>query len=310
MDTEKTFTLEDLDRLEFPGTALAVLGAPVRHSLSPAMHNAALAVLADSDARFADWAYYRFEVPASELAAALPRFHAKGFAGLNLTVPHKVLALETVTELSGDALAMGAVNTLKRAESGWVGYNTDGYGLERGVESMLDVHLEGSVVMLAGSGGAARAAAVQCLRSGCPKLYLGNRSPKRLAGLCEILAAMEAQSTVETFSLQALPADLPANGIFINATSLGLRREDPSPVEVGALPSAWSVYDMVYNPPETRLLAAARARGMNCANGLSMLVHQGARALEIWTDCPVDAVVMQSAAKAAIAGNTGGEPDA
>lgn len=309
MDTVTTYTLKDLDYLDFPGKALAVLGDPVRHSLSPAMHTAALAVLSETDASFEDWRYYRFEVPAAELSVALPRFHAKGFAGLNLTVPHKVLALETVTELSKEAAVMGAVNTLKRMDAGWVGYNTDGYGLERGIESMLNQSLKGSVVMLAGSGGAARAAAVQCLRSGCSKLYLGNRTPERLAGLCEILEELNEESMVETFSLNAIPAGLPNSGLFINATSLGLREDDPAPIEVDALPSGWSVYDMVYNPPETQLLHSAAQRGLRCANGLSMLVHQGARALEIWTGASVDAKVMYTAAELAISGNKGGGSD-
>lgn len=303
MNTEKTYTLEELDRLEFPGTALAVLGDPVKHSVSPAMHNAALAVLAESDARFKDWAYYRFEVPAAALLEALPRFHAKGFMGLNLTVPHKVLALDSIETLSGEAAAMGAVNTLKRTESGWEGFNTDGYGMERGLKEELGLALRGSEIILVGSGGAARAAAVQCLLSGCAKLYLGNRSQGRLAGLYEILRDMKSGIPIETFELNHPPSDLPEAGVLVNATSLGLRAEDPAPIAVAGLPKGWSVYDMVYNPPETRLIKEARARGMAAANGLSMLVHQGARALELWTDAPVDSDKMQSAAEAALAQN-------
>ncbi|CAI8343766.1 MAG: Shikimate dehydrogenase (NADP(+)) [Opitutia bacterium UBA7350] len=301
MDTHKTYTLEDLDRLEFHGTPLAVLGDPVEHSLSPVMHNTAISKLAQTDQHFKDWAYYRFTVPAVELSSALQGFYSKGFEGVNLTVPHKVLALKTVTDLSGDAMAMGAVNTLKRGDDGWLGYNTDGYGLERGLLATLGQSLKGSVVMLAGSGGAARAAAVQCLLSGCKKLYLGNRTPERLGELREILAALGKLMEVEVFSLAALPEDLPKVGIFINATSLGLRGDDPSPIEVQALPSDWVAYDMVYNPPQTQLLTAAASRGMKCANGLSMLVYQGARALEIWTGQTVDATVMRNAAEAALA---------
>jgi shikimate dehydrogenase len=303
MNTEKTYTLEDLDRLEFSGTSFAVLGDPVKHSLSPVMHNAALAVLAESDARFKDWSYYRFEVPAAGLLEALPRFHAKGFMGLNLTVPHKVLVLDSIQTLSVEATAMGAVNTLKRTELGWEGFNTDGHGMERGLNEELGLALRDSEIMLVGSGGAARAAAVQCLCSGCAKLYLGNRSQARLAELYGILRDMETGVPVETFELEHPPVDLPEAGVLINATSLGLRVEDPSPIAIAGLPKGWSVYDMVYNPSETRLLKDARARGMAVANGLSMLVHQGARALEYWTDVPVDARTMRSAAEAALAKN-------
>ncbi|NCG08241.1 MAG: shikimate dehydrogenase [Verrucomicrobia bacterium] len=303
MNTEKTYTLEDLEHLEFPGTALAVLGDPVKHSLSPVMHNAALAVLAESDVRFKDWVYYRFEVPAAALVEALPRFHAKGFMGLNLTVPHKVLALEFIESLSAEAEAMGAVNTLKRTESGWEGFNTDGYGMERGLNEELGLALRDSEIILVGSGGAARAAAAQCLRSGCAKLYLGNRSQARLAGLYKILRDLNTGIPIETFELNDLPRDLSETGVLINATSLGLRGEDPAPIAVAGLTNGWSVYDMVYNPPETRLLMEARAGGMATANGLSMLVHQGARALELWTGAIVDADRMQAAAEGALAKN-------
>lgn len=300
MDTDTTYTLDDLERLDFPGTPLAVLGDPVRHSISPAMHNAAIARLRKTDSRFKDWAYYRFEVPADRLLEALPRFHRKSFLGLNLTVPHKVIAMAGIEGLSPDAERMGAVNTLVWDEMGYDGFNTDGFGLKRGLAEDLGLSLKGATVLLLGSGGAARAAAVQCLLEACARLYIGNRSPERLAGLLEILEGMEGGDRVESFALDRLPDGLPGEGILINATSLGLKEGDPAPVDLAALPRGWKVYDMIYNPARTALLKAAAGRGMDAANGLSMLVYQGLRSLEIWSHEKVDARSMMSAATHAL----------
>ncbi len=300
MDTERTYTLDDLDKLEFPGTPLAVLGYPVKHSISPAIQNAAIAELRKADSRFKDWAYYRFEVPAEDLLEALPRFHRKSFLGLNLTVPHKVIAMEGIQGVSPDAERMGAVNTLVWDEMGYDGFNTDGYGLKRGLETDLGARLEGSHIILLGSGGAARAAAVQCVLDGCARLYVGNRSPERMKGLVEVLRRMPGGERVETFGLGRLPGDLPEGGIVVNATSLGLNAGDPAPIDPDGLPAGWKVYDMIYNPAETTLLRRAARRGLRAANGLSMLVYQGLRSLEIWSHAEVDAHAMMSAATHAL----------
>ena len=296
MDTEQTYTLADLERFEFPGTPLAVLGHPVRHSISPAMHNAALVELAKTSPRFKDWSYYRFEVPAESLLESLPLFHAKGFLGLNLTVPHKVIALDGVETISASAQQMGAVNTLRRTESGYEGFNTDGYGMEMGIQEALGSTLESNAVILLGSGGAARAAAVQCVQSNASRLYLGNRTPARLATLQALLASLPGQTAIQTFELAQLPPELPETGILINATSLGLKAEDPAPVELSQLPLGWSVYDMIYNPAATVLLQQAIERGHSTANGLSMLIHQGARSLQLWTGADFEVSVMERAA--------------
>jgi len=299
-DTEFTYTVEDLGRVNFGGTALAVIGHPVHHSVSPAMHNAALAKLRLQDSRFADWAYYRFDVRPEAFADAVPRFFKHNFRGLNLTIPHKVQAMQLIQGISPDAERMGAVNTLVWNEFGYDGFNTDGYGLKLGLLQDLDFELKGGTVILLGSGGAARAAAVQCVLDGCEKLYVGNRTPSRLEGLLQTVHAMAGGGHAEAFALDAPPRDLPAAGVLINATSLGLQAHDPAPFDVSRLPDGWKVYDMIYNPAETALLQQASARGLAVANGLSMLVHQGARSLEIWSHTQVDAHPMMTAARHAM----------
>ncbi|MGJ8649732.1 MAG: shikimate dehydrogenase [Opitutaceae bacterium] len=295
-DTDKTYTLDDLGKIDFGGTPLAVLGHPIKHSVSPAMHNAALAKMRLVNSRFADWTYFRFDVAPEDLPKALPLFHKHNFLGLNLTIPHKVEAMPLIKGISPDAERMGAVNTLVWDEFGYDGFNTDGYGLKNALKADLDVHLKGATVVLLGSGGAARAAAVQCVLDHCSKLYIGNRTPERLQNVMDVVHAMPGGQTAEAFAIAELPADLPENGVLINATSLGLKADDPAPIDVTALPKGWKVYDMIYNPSATTLLKEASAHGLEIANGLSMLVHQGVRSLEIWSHAEVSAHVMSKAA--------------
>lgn len=294
--------LSDLATWSRPGTSLAVLGHPIKHSISPPMHNAALAELARQDARFTDWEYFRFDVPPEDLPRALELLHAKRFHGVNLTVPHKIIAFDRVARVDAAARPVGAVNTLRWSEGGWQGFNTDGYGLASAVRETLARDLAGSHVILLGAGGAARGAAVECLQRGCASLAIANRTPENLAALLQTLNPLAGTTLVRGFSPAAPPADLPAGALVINATSAGLRDTDPLPIDLSTLPRPAAVYDMIYNPPQTPLLRAAEALGLRFANGLSMLVHQGAKALEIWSGIPAErtAPVMAAAARAAL----------
>ena len=292
---EQILRPEDLTGISREGISLAVLGFPIGHSISPEIHNAALSEMAKSDTRFAKWNYRRIAVEAERLSEVLPILLSEGFRGLNLTIPHKVEALDLVFELSAEAKAMGAVNTLLASDDGWRGFNTDGYGLEQALREELQVDLEGAKVIILGAGGAARAAANQCLLRGCRKLWIGNRSPNRLAELLATLPEVEDQNaSVKAFTFDEASSIFADQSelVLINATSLGLRLEDPAPLDLSALSMGSKVYDMVYNPAETALLRQARDLGLRATNGLSMLVHQAARSLAIWTekDVPVDAM--------------------
>jgi shikimate dehydrogenase len=293
-------TLGDLETWSFPGTALAVLGHPIGHSISPPMHNAALAGMVRADARFASWKYFRFDVPPADLPRALALLHAKKFRGVNLTVPHKILAVGLVAAVDPSAHGVGAVNTLLRTEAGWRGFNTDGHGLATAIREDLGRELAGAHVLLLGAGGAARGAAVECLRQGCASLSIANRSPENLTALLAALAPLPGNIPIRSFSPAAPPSDLPAGALVINATSLGLRAADPAPIDLAALPRPAAVFDMIYNPPQTALLRVAAALGVPHTNGLSMLVHQGARSLEIWTGSSVPVPAMRTAARAAL----------
>lgn len=298
---DSVLTLSDLDGWSHAGISLAVLGHPIKHSVSPAMHNAALADLARRDARYAAWKYFRFDVPPAQLPEALARLHAAGFHGLNLTVPHKVLACDLVAETDPAAAAIGAVNTLRRTAAGWQGFNTDGHGLAAALREELGVSLAGAHVVLLGAGGAARGAAVECLRQQCASLRIANRTRANLDALLAALRPLAGGIPLEGFDPAAPPAALPGGAVVINATSAGLQPGEPAPMDLRRLAPGARVYDMIYNPPQTALLRDAAALGLPHANGLAMLVHQGARALEIWTGAPVPARVMRAAATAALA---------
>ncbi|MCF3651239.1 shikimate dehydrogenase [Synoicihabitans lomoniglobus] len=290
---EPVLTLADLDTWSFKGTALAVLGHPIKHSISPPMHNAALAEMANSDDRFTTWRYFRFDVPPADLSLALDRLHAAGFHGLNLTVPHKVLAFDTIAQVDPTAQPIGAVNTLQRTAAGWHGYNTDGYGLATAVQETLGIQLFDTPIVLLGAGGAARGAAVECLAQGCASLHIVNRTTANREALLSQLAPLAGGIPLQ--------GEIPAEALVINATSAGLKPDDPLPVDLTTLPRPVGVFDMIYNPAETPLLTAAKTHAIPTANGLAMLVHQGARSLEIWSNVAVPVEAMHAAVTAAIA---------
>ncbi len=285
MSPHPVLTLADLESWSFDGTALAVLGHPISHSLSPAMHNGALKVEAKTKTTYRNWTYFRFEVAPADLPKALAALHRARFRGVNLTVPHKILAVELVAKLSPAARAIGAVNTLKWTKVGYHGFNTDGYGLAAAIKESLGLRLKGKDVVLLGAGGAGRGAAVEALREGCRSLLIVNRSHENLAALLTVLMPLAKKTPVMGATPDALPP-MPEGTLVINATSAGLHPTDASPLDLTTLPRPAAVFDMIYNPPETKLLAQAKQLRIPRANGLGMLVHQGAKALEIWTGIP------------------------
>lgn len=300
--TDPVLTLADLAAWSRVGTSLAVLGHPIKHSISPPMHNAALAELAAREPQFADWKYVRFEVHPDDLPRALELLHAKKFRGVNLTVPHKVIAFDRVAKIDAAARPIGAVNTLRWSAEGWHGFNTDGYGLATAVRETLGRELGGAHIILLGAGGAARGAAVECLQRRCASLWIANRTRENLDALLATVAPLASGTPLHGFAPSTPPQDIPAGAIVINATSAGLRDSDPLPIDLAALPRPAAVFDMIYNPPETALLRRAAELGFPRANGLSMLVHQGAKALEIWSGIPATqtAPAMTAAVKVAL----------
>ncbi len=302
---EETYNLKDLEKWGFDGVSLAVIGHPVRHSISPAMHNAAIKEIAHSNDRFSNWRYFRFEVKPEDLVQALPLFQEKGFFGLNLTVPHKEIALNALQKVDSAALEIGAVNTLRRLDKGYEGFNTDGYGLSQGIKTDLQTSLEGKDIVILGAGGAGRAAAVEVLYRKCRSLKIVNRNQDRLHNLIQTLDPIANRFSI---SLEGCsPSDpnlsLSPGTIIVNATSLGLNSDDPLPLPKERVQHSLTLFDMIYNPESTQLMELILSQGGRAANGLSMLVFQGVRALEIWSGTSVNAETMNQAANAALRSN-------
>ncbi|MFP4282464.1 MAG: shikimate dehydrogenase family protein [Opitutales bacterium] len=298
---DRVLTLGDLDQLTLPAVPLAVLGDPIEHSLSPAMHNAALAALAEEDPVFADWHYFRVRVAVNHLECSVARLFALGFKGLNLTLPHKIEAFDLVTAVEPAVAAMGAVNTLLATELGYRGTNTDGWGIARAVERAFDRRLGEGPVVLCGAGGAARAVAVQALNDGVRDLWLGNRGEQNLTRLLQQLTdAGHDLSGVRPFLFDAPPVDVPDDALLINATSAGLRADDALPFSPDFLGPEGAILDTTYGTPNAWRRWAAE-RGVPYADGLLMLVYQGQRSLELWTGREVPTEVMLNAAQNALA---------
>lgn len=252
------------------------------------MHNAAF------DAAGLDWTFLAFEVAPGALSAALAGARALHFGGLSVTIPHKAAAVAEVDELSGDALAIGAVNTVVPVGGGRLrGENTDGAGFLR---SLADEGLDpaGRRCLVAGAGGAARAVIHALAGAGAADVAVVNRSRPR---------AEAAVGLAPGVARIGSPADVADADLVVNATPLGLDGAglDALPVDPGLLRPGQLLVDLIPNPAVTPLMDAARGRGARTAGGLGMLVHQGALAFELWTGRSPPVAVMRAAAADALA---------
>ena len=257
------------------------------------MHNAAFAALG------LDWRYLAFEVAPENLRTAIDGAKAMNFAGLNLTVPHKLLALEMVDALDISAETWGAVNTIKFQADGAVGFNTDADAITQSLREDLKLELCGAKVLLLGVGGAGRTAALKLASENVAELFLVNRTQGKAE---EISHEIKVQFPSVKVAVGHPKADV---DLILNATSLGLKPDDAMPLDERQF--SWkqtrAVYDMIYRPAETKLLAAAKKSGCKTANGLGMLLHQGAKAFEIWTGKPAPLAVMRRALEQNIYGH-------
>ena len=258
-----------------------IIGDPVVHSRSPAIHNAAYAALD------LDWVFVAFRVPAGSAAGALSGARLMGIAGLNVTMPHKTDAAEACDVLSPNAAALGAVNTVVVRDGVLTGDSTDGEGLVRALRDE-GIDLGGSKILVLGAGGAGRAITQSLGASGARVTVAARRLDAAVAAAA--LAADGKAVDLERVGPAVAEAD-----VVVNATPIGMRGEAP-PFDPDLLIGRRLVLDTVYAPVETPLLAAARARSVPAANGLGMLVHQAALAFEAFTGVAAPLAVMRAAA--------------
>jgi shikimate dehydrogenase len=271
-----------------------VIGDPVAHSLSPAIHNAGYAALA------LDWIYVGFPVPAGRGREAVSALVALGIAGVNVTMPHKADAASACDVLTGDAAALGSANTVVvRADGTLLGDSTDGAGFLAGLAD-LAVDPVGQRVLVLGAGGAARAIVLALGRVGARVVVAARR-------LDAATAAAELATDAEAHDWDDLDTQVGRADVVVNATPLGMRGEAP-PFDSRTLGRRHVVVDTVYHPAETPLLAAARTRGAKAANGLGMLVGQAAAAFTLLTGHDAPLAVMTDAAHAALARSAPSSP--
>ncbi len=263
------------------GNRLAVIGFPVGHSLSPAIQGAAIRSLG------LDIGYEARAVDPADLAAFMAELRRPEWLGVNVTVPHKQAVMPHLSDLSPEAQAIGAVNTIVNQRGRLTGHNTDAPGFLADLQERFGP-VGGKRVAVLGAGGAAYAVC-HALRPVAGQLWILNRTEDRAKLLAERIGARVA-----------MPDRLKACDLIVNCTSAGLRAGD-SPLPDEAVPEGIDLYDLIYNPPVTRLMDAVRRGGGRAVNGLGMLVHQAAISLQIWTGRQAPLDVMFRAAEEAIA---------
>ncbi len=265
----------------------AVIGTPIRHSLSPVIYNAAFRALG------LDWLYVAFDVPAGEGEAAVRAIRPLGLVGLSVTMPHKEAAARACDELTSDAAVLSAVNSVRLSDDGRLhGDSTDGEGFVRALrEAGHDP--TGRRVLVLGAGGAARAVVLALGRAGGVVTVAARRS-----GAAELAAAFAPGGAAVAWEEAAAVAR--TSELVVNATPIGMAGDPATPLPAEALRAGQVVADLIYHPLETPLLAAARAAGAAAVDGLGMLVHQAALQVEGWTGRPAPLAEMAGAARAAL----------
>jgi len=284
-----------IERIQINGRTrvAAVIGWPIAHTLSPTMHNAAFSALG------LDWVYIPFAVKPQELPAAVTATRALGIGGVNATVPHKEALVNLVDELTPEARAVGAVNTIIPISNKLVGHNTDVIGFERTLHR-AGFEMNGSTALVIGAGGAARAVVFALLR-GNARVILLNRTEERAV---ELLKQVEGDAVAGELNSSEITRWRDQVQLVVNTTTLGMWPESassPWPAEI-PFPSHALLSDLVYNPRQTKLVYQALQAGARFVDGLWMLVYQGAESFRLWTGQQPDEELMYQAANKQLGG--------
>jgi len=252
-----------------------VIGHPITHTLSPFLHNAVFRE------RGVDAVYIPFQVKADELAGAIEGMKSMEIQGLNITLPHKEQAAFYTDSIPKQIdKAIGAINTMVLSEGRILGFNTDAPGFKDDLSDQLSFEGKDKRVLVLGAGGAARAVAFELLEDGVEQLYIYNRTPERAHGLSDYLRGFFPDSEIHTLdSVTDLEGTI---DLVVNSTSCGMKKNDPFPISPDVLEKVSHVYDLVYTPQETKLIAEARKQKIPASNGLGMLIHQACVSHRLW----------------------------
>jgi shikimate dehydrogenase len=266
----------------------SIFGYPVEHTFSPRMHNAAFIKLG------IDACYVPFAVSPDKLADAVKAIIPLGLSGLNVTVPHKEKIIAYLDELSEEARLIGAVNTIEIKNGKMIGHNTDGRGFLRSLREGAKFNPRGKSYLFVGSGGAARAVGFSLALAGSKKIVFYDVDIHKAHALAQDIR-QKTGADAKIISEDLLEASAAEADCLVNATPLGLKKADPMPIGIDSVLRKHLVCDLVYNPPETLLLRAAKKKGAKRFSGLGMLLYQGVIAFEIWTGRKAPIMVMKTA---------------
>jgi shikimate dehydrogenase len=261
----------------FPHKLYGLIGNPVEHSLSPYMHNAAFSKL-DIDA-----AYLPFLVQKGKLRQAISALRLTGISGFNVTVPFKSECMKYLDKIDPLAQAIGAVNTVVNKKGRLIGHNTDCTGFLRSLEEDLNFKARGKKIFVIGAGGAARAIAFGLARSRAKSIAVYDIMPLKAGSLVSDLKKSFPAVDIILSSAKDKKDIMQCADLLVNCTPIGMRPEDPMPIQVELLHKGLKVYDIVYTPSKTKLVKAALRKSIKAVNGINMLLYQGVLAFELWT---------------------------
>ena len=283
-------------------TALGIIGFPIGHSISPVFQQAALDYCA------APFRYRAYNVHPEDIAAFVAELRMPGILGINVTVPHKESVIPFLDDIDDWAAEAGAVNTIVHRNGRLIGYNTDGYGFLRALREGAGFQPPGRRALILGAGGAARGVVLALAREKAAHLTIANRTARRAATLARLAQARGVPAAAlplpaAASSDPALAAAAGQADLIVNCTTIGMAhgpQSDGVPLPWQIIPPHALVYDLVYNPPQTRLLDEAARAGIATLGGIEMLVYQGAASFELWLEQPAPVAAMLAAATQAI----------
>jgi len=290
--TKEVFTPDSLPPLTAGRSRYGVLGFPIAHSLSPFLHQAGFQALG------LEAEYLRIEVSAQDLGSAIPRLIQGGFQGWNCTLPHKNSMFSLVDQVDATASEAKSVNTVRLEGGKLHGFSTDALGWRAAIDETWKIDLGKSRILILGCGGVGQTLARYLAKSGCRSLVLVNRDAARAQTLAQELKPVVAgRFPLESMAWQSGDLDraLRETDLLIQATSLGLKTDDPLPIDPSRLPKGLKIYDTVYRKEFTPLVQAARQLGYQAQDGLGMLLHQGAFSFTIWTGQQAPVEIMRQA---------------
>ncbi|MFA6430974.1 MAG: shikimate dehydrogenase [Candidatus Margulisiibacteriota bacterium] len=272
---------------------VGIIGHPIEHSISPAMHNAAFKKLG------LEFEYVPFDVKPEDLSEAINGFRALHVAGFNVTVPHKENVMQYLNRTTKLAETIGAVNTVKNQDGELIGYNTDGPGFIESLMQDAGFDPKGKNVLVIGAGGASRAVALSLAEGHAKTIYISDVAAGKADALAKYIDSFE---NVSCKAIELSQGIFDQIDLLVNATPIGMHPMiDASPIPEGIkLPKELMVYDLVYTPSETKILKAAKKAGCKTCTGLGMLVRQGALAFTLFTGEEAPIETMQQSAKAAL----------